>query len=382
MGIADYSATPGSNTTLNGISVSDSSPPDTVDNMVRQLMADIRTAFDDLAAKNTSAGTDTITLTTSQTLTAYADGTVLGFIAGGTNTGAATLNVDSVGAKAVVKGDGSATALSAGDIVAGMPVVVVYDASVGAGSWLMVNPISGLTGYITASSTATLTNKTFDANGTGNSLSNVEVADMAAAAVVTESEGISSNDNDTSFPTSAAVHDHVVGKFTVGVHAGGLTPTTTNGCAAVAQGETTTNKINYLYLAFDASAEEKAFFWMPSPKSYDASTVTMRAVWTHPSTATNFGVVWEFEILAVANDDALDTAVGTAITVTDTGGTTEDFYITAESAAITPGNTAAKQDWLYVQVSRKAADGSDSLAVDAHLIGVEVFYTTDAATDD
>jgi hypothetical protein len=63
--------------------------------------------------------------------------------------------------------------------------------------------------FITASSTSTLTNKTFDANGTGNSLSNVEVADLAAAAVVLESEGIGSNDNDTSLPTSAAVKDYV-----------------------------------------------------------------------------------------------------------------------------------------------------------------------------
>ena len=60
-----------------------------------------------------------------------------------------------------------------------------------------------------AASTHTLTNKTFDANGTGNSLSNVEVADFAAAAIVTESEGIGSNDNDTTLPTSAAVKDYV-----------------------------------------------------------------------------------------------------------------------------------------------------------------------------
>lgn len=35
---------------------------------------------------------------------------------------------------------------------------------------------------VTADSTTTLTNKTFDANGTGNSISNIEVADLASAA--------------------------------------------------------------------------------------------------------------------------------------------------------------------------------------------------------
>ena len=63
--------------------------------------------------------------------------------------------------------------------------------------------------FITASSTDTLTNKTFDANGTGNSLSNVEVADFAATAITLESEGIGSNDSDTQIPTSAAVKDYV-----------------------------------------------------------------------------------------------------------------------------------------------------------------------------
>ena len=63
--------------------------------------------------------------------------------------------------------------------------------------------------FITTSSSDTLTNKTFDANGTGNSISNIEVADFAAAALVIESEGIGSNDNDTTIPTSAAVKDYV-----------------------------------------------------------------------------------------------------------------------------------------------------------------------------
>lgn len=57
--------------------------------------------------------------------------------------------------------------------------------------------------------TSTFTNKTFDANGTGNSITNLEVADFAASAIVIESEGITANDNDTTIPTSAAVKDYV-----------------------------------------------------------------------------------------------------------------------------------------------------------------------------
>ena len=106
----------------------------------------------------------------------------------------------------------------------------------------------------------------------------------------------------------------------------------------------------------------------------------MRAAWTEAASATAHDVVWEFEILALADGDTLDTAVGTAITVTDTV-TSGTIRFSPETAAITPSGTAAKQDWLYVQVSRKAADASDTLDVDAHLIGVELYYTTDAGTD-
>lgn len=42
------------------------------------------------------------------------------------------------------------------------------------------------TDYLTADSTNTLTNKTFDANGTGNSISNLELADFASSAITTD----------------------------------------------------------------------------------------------------------------------------------------------------------------------------------------------------
>ena len=73
----------------------------------------------------------------------------------------------------------------------------------------LANYDNSTSAFITAASSDTLTNKTFDANGTGNSISNIEVADFAAAAIVLESEGIGSNDNDTTIPTSAAVKDYV-----------------------------------------------------------------------------------------------------------------------------------------------------------------------------
>ena len=55
--------------------------------------------------------------------------------------------------------------------------------------------VSDLGSYITASSTDTLTNKTFNANGTGNSISNLEVADFATGIVDTDFTSVSAADN-------------------------------------------------------------------------------------------------------------------------------------------------------------------------------------------
>lgn len=67
----------------------------------------------------------------------------------------------------------------------------------------VVSPASPGTDYVTRTSTDTLTNKTFDANATGNSLSNVEVADFAASAV--NSSTTLAGATNSQVPTAAAV---------------------------------------------------------------------------------------------------------------------------------------------------------------------------------
>ena len=57
-----------------------------------------------------------------------------------------------------------------------------------------------------------LTNKTIDVDS--NTVSNIEVDNFKATAIVTESEGVASSDNDTSLPTTAAVKDYVDAQVT------------------------------------------------------------------------------------------------------------------------------------------------------------------------
>lgn len=71
------------------------------------------------------SGADTITANATPTPAAYAAGQAFRFVSAGANTGAATLNVSSLGAKAITKN--GTTALVAGDIPSGAAVEVVYD---------------------------------------------------------------------------------------------------------------------------------------------------------------------------------------------------------------------------------------------------------------
>lgn len=71
------------------------------------------------------AGTDTITASITPSPAAYTAGQTFRFVAAATNTGAVTLNVNGLGAKAITK-DGTA-ALTAGELRSGAVMEVVYD---------------------------------------------------------------------------------------------------------------------------------------------------------------------------------------------------------------------------------------------------------------
>lgn len=66
MAISDYSTTPGSNTSISGINIGENCSPGNLNNATRQLMADIKTWYDTVAAGGTYQPLDAL-------LTALAD---------------------------------------------------------------------------------------------------------------------------------------------------------------------------------------------------------------------------------------------------------------------------------------------------------------------
>lgn len=254
---------------------------------------------------------------------------------------------------------------------------------------------------VTEAATQTLTNKTLTsptltapALGTpaSGTLTNCTGLPMAAlVASTTQAIGVGSIElghaSDTTIARSAAgvvtIEGAVIktaGVETMYIPAGALTARTTNGAAAGSV-ETTTNKIMFKTLDFDATTQEFAQFAVRMPKSWNTGTVTARFTWSHASTSTNFGVVWALEAVALSDAEAGDTAFGTAQQIADTGGTTNMIYITSATPAITIGSSPAAEDWVVFQVKRVPADGSDTMAIDARLHGVTLYITTNAAND-
>ena len=113
----------------------DDAPPDgfpenmeysEVNDAARELMAVLARWFADTnASVLTTGAADAYVLTTSGNYTAYADGDMFGFDCHVANTGATTINVDSLGAQSITLQDGSA--LTGGELQTGGKYLIVYD---------------------------------------------------------------------------------------------------------------------------------------------------------------------------------------------------------------------------------------------------------------
>jgi len=159
---------------------------------------------------------------------------------------------------------------------------------------------------------------------------------------------------------------------TIWVDAGAMVARTTTG-AASATFEAATNKEMSDAFDFDKDADEYVCFRVAMPDEWGLGTVKVKFFWTVASGSNN--VIWGIQGIALSEGDAIDTAYGTAATVTDTVTTALDVHVSSATAALTIGGTPALGDVVYFQVYRDADAGGDTCAVDARLLGVLIQYT-------
>jgi len=171
----------------------------------------------------------------------------------------------------------------------------------------------------------------------------------------------------------------VAGKETIYVPAAAMYPNTTNGCASLAQVELS-NGPEIKVLDFDASSDENAQFTVAFPDSWNEGTVTFQAFFT--VTGTNTGTVaWGLSGVAVADNDSCNTAFGTNVVATAKAhsGTSNDINVTAESGAVTIAGSPSTSEFVFFQVMRDVS--ADNQSGDARLLGIKLFFTTDAKND-
>jgi len=172
----------------------------------------------------------------------------------------------------------------------------------------------------------------------------------------------------------------IAGKETIWVPATAMFGPTTNPADA-AQVETTATRPDLNVFDFDASTKQYTQFSIGMPKSWNEGTVTYQVYWS-PSTTNTGDCIFGLQGVACADGDTIDVAYGTAVNVTDAGiGTVEDQQISAESGAVTIAGSPAAGEQSYFQFFRDAAAGGDTFTGESRVLGIKLFFTTDAAND-
>ena len=180
--------------------------------------------------------------------------------------------------------------------------------------------------------------------------------------------------------TVGGVAAKVAGKESIWIPAAAMYPSTTNGCSALTQVETTALRPDLNVLDFAAAADDFAQFAIAFPKSWNEGTITYQPFWT--VTGTNTGtVVWQLGGVAITSDESLNTAFGTLVATTALAhsGTSNDLMVSAESGAVTIAGSPAANDQCFFQINNDTSASGQTGVV--RLLGVKLFFTTDAAND-
>tara|TARA_R110000772_G_scaffold62603_1_gene140690 strand:+ start:270 stop:1850 length:1581 start_codon:yes stop_codon:yes gene_type:complete len=171
----------------------------------------------------------------------------------------------------------------------------------------------------------------------------------------------------------------VVGKETIWIPSSAMYPNNTNGCAPLAQVELS-NGPEIKVLDFDASSDENAQFSVAFPKSWNEGTLTFQAFFT--VTGTDSGTVaWGLSAVAIADNDSCNTAFGTNVVATAKAHSTtsNDLDVSAESGTVTVAGSPGVDELVFFQVMRDVS--ADDQTGDARLLGIKLFFTTDAKND-
>ena len=295
-----------------------------------------------------------------------------------------------------VSGGGNTVTFTAGDIK------IVY-ATANHGTNPDIDDCGFGAGDVTLTGTQTLTNKTLtspkigtsilDTNGnelalltaTGSAVNEITLANAATGnGPIISSTGetnvdLNLNPKGSGVLKSGTAAVKIAGKETMWVPATAMYAETTNG-AELAQTVLSAGAPELKAFAFDASTAEAVQFNVSFPESWAFGTdVTFQTMWSASSTDTGTGG-FTLAGCSVANNIDYDLAFGSAVanTALAASGTQDDLMINAESGGVTIASRAASTNTIFRLVRDT---GTDTNTGDLRLVGVKIFFTTDAAND-
>ena len=302
-----------------------------------------------------------------------------------------------------ITGSGSTVVFAAGDTGTKIVYATANDGT---------NPdmVDATSTFVTATSTTTLTNKTLtapkfasggfiaDAGGDENlvftevstpvnelRITNAATGSgpiLAAISTSATDSNIDLNINPlgTGVLKSGTAAVKIAGTETMWIPATAFYLPTTNPADA-ASVETTALRPELKVLDFDAGTAQYAQFAIAMPKSWNLSTVTYQVFWS-PSNTNTDDCIFGLQGVSCSEGDTTDVVFGSAVEVTDAGiGTIEDIQMSAVSGPITIAGSPADNDQTFFQLYRDAADAGDDFTGEARVLGIKLFYTTDAAND-
>jgi len=259
------------------------------------------------------------------------------------------------------------------------------------------------TGLIGAATTDTLTNKTLtspkigtsilDTGGnelalltaTGSAVNEFTIANAASGngPIISTTGGdaavdLNLNPKGAGVLKSGTAAVKIAGKETMWVPATAMYATTTNGAEA-AQAELTATQPELKTLAFDTTTAEYAQFNVCFPKSWDEGVVQFQTYWSASATDAGTGG-FKLQGVSIASDVDYDTAYGTAVanTALAASGTQDDLMVNVVSGDVTIASAAVDTNTSFQIVRNVAVDTNTG---DLRLVGVKIFYTTNAAND-
>lgn len=176
-------------------------------------------------------------------------------------------------------------------------------------------------------------------------------------------------------PVELAAYLGIAGYGTVYFDAGDMVTCTLNGAAA-GQNESTTNRLEMKYYAFDGGAtEERVQFRHVMPEDWNRGPIKARFFWSSASGSTAGDTVeWGIKAVAISDSDVRDASFGSAQTVTDTLLNNNGADLQRSTAGeFTIGGSPQLGDMIVFEVYRNT-DGMDDMTEDAWLFGVEIQY--------